>query len=83
MSQKLFQHQIVNYTEILKWLRKILECRNQFLKRHRDVANMGSQIQISKGAHKKLEVRFCFRESRSVYDVNSFPGRVLHLPLEH
>ena len=30
MSQKLIQHLIVNYTDVLKWLRKILECRNQF-----------------------------------------------------
>lgn len=56
MSQKLIQHQIVNYTDILKWLRKILECRNQFLKRHKDMANMGSSIAICKQAHIKLEV---------------------------
>lgn len=31
ISQKLIQHQIVNYTEILKWLREILRCRNAFL----------------------------------------------------
>lgn len=58
MSQKLIQHQIVNYTDILKWLRKILECRNQFLKRHKDMANMGSSIAICKQAHIKLEVVF-------------------------
>ena len=58
MSQKLIGHQIVNYTEVLKWLRKILECRNQFLKRHSDEANIGSTIAICKQAHIKLEVVF-------------------------
>lgn len=58
MSQKLIQHQIVNYTDILKWMRKILECRNQFLKKHRDCANLGSQIQMCKMAHIKQEVRY-------------------------
>lgn len=56
MSQKLIQHLIVNYTDVLKWLRKILECRNQFLKRHREYANVGSQIAICRQAHIKLEV---------------------------
>ena len=56
MSQKLIQHLIVNYTDVLKWLRKILECRNQFLKKHRDYANVGSQIAICRQAHIKLEV---------------------------
>ena len=27
MSQKLIQHQILNYTDILKWMREILVCR--------------------------------------------------------
>ena len=62
MSQKLIQHQIVNYTDVLKWLRKILECRNQFLKRHRSYANMGSQIAICRQAHIKMEVRFIHRD---------------------
>jgi len=31
ISQKLIQHQIVNYTEILKWVREVLRCRNAFL----------------------------------------------------
>lgn len=56
MSQKLIQHQIMNYTDVLKWLRKILECRNQFLKRHRSYANVGSQLAICRQAHIKLEV---------------------------
>ncbi|XP_065570505.1 neurofibromin-like isoform X3 [Artemia franciscana] len=56
ICQKLIQHQIVNYTEILKWLREILVCRNQFLQRHREYANVGSSIAICKQAHIKLEV---------------------------
>ena len=56
MSQKLIQHQILNYTEVLKWMRDILVCRNQFLLRHRDYANVGSQIAICRQAHIKLEV---------------------------
>ena len=44
MSQKLIQHLIVNYTDVLKWLRKILECRNQFLQKHCEYANVGSSI---------------------------------------
>ena len=58
MSQKLIQHQILNSTEVLKWLRKILERRNLFLKRHRDDVNHGSHIAICKQAHIKLEVVF-------------------------
>lgn len=65
MSQKLIQHQIVNYTDVLKWLRKILECRNQFLKRHRSYANLGSQIAICRQAHIKMEVQ-CFNLNFSV-----------------
>ncbi|XP_069683037.1 neurofibromin isoform X4 [Periplaneta americana] len=58
ISQKLIQHQIMNYTDILKWLRDILMCRNAFLLRHKDYANLGSQIAICKQAHIKLEVVF-------------------------
>nr|XP_046916512.1 neurofibromin-like isoform X2 [Dermatophagoides farinae] len=56
ISQKLIQHQIVNYTEILKWLRDILKQRNYFLLRHKDYANIGSHVAICKQAHIKLEV---------------------------
>jgi hypothetical protein len=56
ISQKLIQHQIMNYTDILKWLRDILMCRNAFLFRHKDYANLGSQVAICKQAHIKLEV---------------------------
>ncbi|XP_008206010.1 neurofibromin isoform X2 [Nasonia vitripennis] len=58
ISQKLIQHQIVNYTDILKWLREILICRNIFLSQNKDCANVGSQIAICKQAHIKLEVVF-------------------------
>lgn len=58
ISQKLIQHQIVNYSEILKWLREILRCRNGFLFRHKEYANLGSNIAICKQAHIKLEVVF-------------------------
>ncbi|XP_023326814.1 neurofibromin isoform X3 [Eurytemora carolleeae] len=58
MSQKLIQHQILNYTDILKWMREILVCRNQFLLRHREYANVGCGIAICRQAHIKLEVVF-------------------------
>ncbi|KAK2587535.1 hypothetical protein KPH14_003672 [Odynerus spinipes] len=56
ISEKLIQHQIVNYTNILKWLREILICRNAFLSQNKDYANVGSQIATCKQAHIKLEV---------------------------
>ena len=46
----------MNYTDILKWLREILVCRNAFLLRNKDYANLGSHIAICKQAHIKLEV---------------------------
>lgn len=54
----MIQHQIANYTDVLKWLREILICRNTFLQRHKDYANVGSQIAICRTAHIKLEVVF-------------------------
>lgn len=56
ISQKLIQHHIVNYTEILKWVREILRQRNAFLIRHKEYANLGSHVAICKQAHIKLEV---------------------------
>ena len=56
ISQKLIQHQILNYTEILKWLHKILSCQNNYLLRKRELANFGSQVAICKQASIKLEV---------------------------
>ncbi|XP_075988641.1 neurofibromin 1 isoform X5 [Anticarsia gemmatalis] len=58
ISQKLIQRQICNYREVLRWLRDILTCRNEFLAKHKDYANVGSQIPICKQAHIKLEVVF-------------------------
>ncbi|XP_050557964.1 neurofibromin isoform X9 [Spodoptera frugiperda] len=58
ISQKLIQRQICNYREVLRWLRDILTCRNEFLAKHKEYANVGSQIPISKQAHIKLEVVF-------------------------
>ncbi|KAI5706129.1 hypothetical protein M8J75_005102 [Diaphorina citri] len=58
ISQKLIQHQIENYTDILKWLRQILICKNQFLTNHKDYANVGCHLPICKQAHMKLEIVF-------------------------
>lgn len=54
ISQKLIQRQLVNYTEILKWLRDILVCRNTFLQKHSANANLGNNKTIC--IHIKLEV---------------------------
>lgn len=35
ICKKLFGHQLINSTEILKWLREILICRNKFLLRNK------------------------------------------------
>uniref|UniRef100_W5KGH6 Neurofibromin n=1 Tax=Astyanax mexicanus TaxID=7994 RepID=W5KGH6_ASTMX len=37
ICKKLFGHQLINSTEILKWLREILICRNKFLLRNKPV----------------------------------------------
>lgn len=58
ISQKLIQHQIVNYCEVLKWLREILKCRNAFLRCNRENANQGSNIAIARQAQIKLEVTY-------------------------
>ncbi|XP_074643053.1 neurofibromin-like [Tubulanus polymorphus] len=58
ISQKLIQHQIENYQEILKWLRSIMMCRVEFLNRHKEYANIGSNIAICRQAQIKLEVVF-------------------------
>lgn len=52
----MIQHQIVNYTDILKWLEQILIRRNDFLSRHKEYANVGTHIPICKQAQIKLEV---------------------------
>lgn len=58
ISQKLIQHQIANYTDVLKWMKEILTCRNTFLRRHKEYANIGSYAAVCRQSHVKLEVVF-------------------------
>ena len=58
ISQKLVQHQIQNYTDVLKWLREILKLRNSFLYHYKDNAYVGSNIPMAKHAQLKLEIVF-------------------------
>ncbi|XP_036229152.1 neurofibromin isoform X3 [Bactrocera oleae] len=58
ISQKLIQHQIANYTDVLKWMRGILSCRNDYLQRHKKYALVGHELQICRQARIKLEVVF-------------------------
>lgn len=60
IANKLIKHQLSNYKEILKWLREILKLRNAFLLRHREYANLGSNLNIVKQAHIKIEQVFLF-----------------------
>eukprot|EP00079_Xenopus_tropicalis_P033329 XP_017947100.1 PREDICTED: neurofibromin isoform X4 [Xenopus tropicalis] len=53
---KLTGHQLLNSTEILKWLREILICRNKFLLKYKESAAAGSGIPICRQAQTKLEV---------------------------
>uniref|UniRef100_A0A8C7TWK5 Neurofibromin n=1 Tax=Oncorhynchus mykiss TaxID=8022 RepID=A0A8C7TWK5_ONCMY len=72
ICKKLIGHQMVNSTEVLKWLREILICRNKFLLKNKRVlrvldmsnsslllqecATQGSGIPICRQAQTKLEV---------------------------
>ncbi|XP_046876380.1 neurofibromin-like [Hypomesus transpacificus] len=56
LCKKLIGHQMINSTEILKWLREILICRNKFLLRNKERATLGSGIPICRQAQTKLEV---------------------------
>uniref|UniRef100_A0A8C1XDX5 Neurofibromin n=1 Tax=Cyprinus carpio TaxID=7962 RepID=A0A8C1XDX5_CYPCA len=68
ICMKLIGHQMINSTEILKWLREILICRNRFLLKNKikcshsclvgvqECATQGSLISISRQAQTKLEV---------------------------
>nr|DBA33335.1 TPA: hypothetical protein GDO54_001034 [Pyxicephalus adspersus] len=47
---------MLNSTEVLKWLREILICRNKFLLKNKECAAVGSAIPICRQAHTKLEV---------------------------
>ncbi|XP_012162697.1 neurofibromin isoform X2 [Ceratitis capitata] len=58
ISQKLIQHQIANFTDVLKWIREILICRNAYLQRHKKYALVGHELQICRQARIKLEVVF-------------------------
>ena len=55
ISQKLIQHQMLNYSEVLRWLREVLNHRNTFLQRHRDSGHVGKKL--FKQAQIKVEVR--------------------------
>ncbi|XP_072261087.1 neurofibromin [Pyxicephalus adspersus] len=56
ICKKLIGHQMLNSTEVLKWLREILICRNKFLLKNKECAAVGSAIPICRQAHTKLEV---------------------------
>ncbi|XP_028855597.1 neurofibromin isoform X3 [Denticeps clupeoides] len=56
ICRKLIGHQMANSTEVLKWLREILICRNKFLLKNKESATLGSVIPICKDAQTKLEV---------------------------
>ncbi|XP_053097469.1 neurofibromin isoform X2 [Pangasianodon hypophthalmus] len=56
ICSKLIGHQLINSTEILKWLREILICRNKFLLRNKERAATGSSIPMCRQAQAKLEV---------------------------
>ncbi|XP_035391713.1 neurofibromin isoform X2 [Electrophorus electricus] len=53
---RLIGHQLINSTEILKWLREILISRNKFLLRNKERATVGSAISNCRQAQDKLEV---------------------------
>ncbi|XP_040192600.1 neurofibromin isoform X2 [Rana temporaria] len=56
ICKKLTGHQMLNSTEVLKWMREILICRNKFLLKNKECAAVGSAIPICRQAHTKLEV---------------------------
>ncbi|CAJ1065914.1 neurofibromin isoform X2 [Xyrichtys novacula] len=56
ICRKLISQQMVNGTEVLKWLREILICRNKFLLKNKECATMGAGIPICRQAQAKLEV---------------------------
>ncbi|XP_068124582.1 neurofibromin isoform X3 [Hyperolius riggenbachi] len=56
ICKKLIGHQMLNSTEVLKWLREILICRNKFLLKNKECAAAGSAIPICRQAQAKLEV---------------------------
>ncbi|XP_039612599.1 neurofibromin isoform X2 [Polypterus senegalus] len=56
ICKKLMGHHQLNSTEILKWLREILICRNKFLLKNKENATLGSGIPNCRQAQTKLEV---------------------------
>ncbi|XP_077578071.1 neurofibromin [Stigmatopora nigra] len=56
ICRKLIGQQMVNGTEVLKWLREILICRNKFLLKNKECATAGGGIPICRQAQTKLEV---------------------------
>lgn len=60
ISGKLIQHQYVNYTDILKWLREIVIYRNAFLTKHKEYATLGSSVSRTLQCHVKLEVMILY-----------------------
>uniref|UniRef100_A0A8C2WU17 Neurofibromin n=1 Tax=Cyclopterus lumpus TaxID=8103 RepID=A0A8C2WU17_CYCLU len=56
ICRKLIGQQIINGTEVLKWLREILICRNKFLLKNKECATMGGAIPMCRQAQTKLEV---------------------------
>ncbi|KAM9455574.1 neurofibromin-like isoform 2-T2 [Clarias gariepinus] len=56
ICSNLIGHQQINSTEILKWLREILICRNKFLLQNKERAATGSSVPMCRQAHAKLEV---------------------------
>ncbi|XP_030632149.1 neurofibromin isoform X1 [Chanos chanos] len=56
ICKKLIGHQMINSTDILKWLREILICRNKFLLKNKDCATLGSVVPFCRQAQTKLEV---------------------------
>ncbi|XP_043910571.1 neurofibromin isoform X1 [Protopterus annectens] len=56
ICKTLIGQQLVNSTEILKWLREILICRNKFLLKNKENATLGSGIPNCRQAQTTLEV---------------------------
>ena len=60
VSQKLIQRQMINYGDVLKWLRLLLHCRNAYLEKNREslaLAAGAANLTICRRAFVKLEAR--------------------------
>ncbi|XP_030848330.1 neurofibromin isoform X1 [Strongylocentrotus purpuratus] len=58
VAQKLLTQQIINTTEVLKWLSEVLSLRNRFLNKYKDHATVDSNIPRTREAQNKLECVF-------------------------